>query len=78
MRKLICFIGGPGYTVFASFSGALFVAGGSGISFGLAATQELLQRSAQGTTNVRAVELVWSVHHTRMFLPFLPNPHINM
>ena len=56
-------IGGPGFTNFSSFSGALFVVGGSGISFGLATTQELIQRAAQGTTNVKAVQLVWSVHH---------------
>lgn len=64
--------GGPGLTNFASFSGALFVVGGSGISFGLATTQELIQRAAQGTTSVKAVQLVWSVHHARSLDPLLP------
>jgi ferric-chelate reductase len=66
--KVVCLltnltVGGPGHTVFSSFSGALLVVGGSGISFGLAAAQELVQRAVQGTSNVRTIELVWTTHH---------------
>ncbi|EKM48426.1 uncharacterized protein PHACADRAFT_108963, partial [Phanerochaete carnosa HHB-10118-sp] len=63
--------GGPGNTVFSSFSGAFFVCGGSGISFGLAAVQELLQRISQGTSNVCTIDLVWCITHARAVNPLL-------
>ncbi|KAJ3559281.1 hypothetical protein NM688_g432 [Phlebia brevispora] len=63
--------GGPGNTVLSSFSGALFISGGSGISFALAGVQEVLQLAAIGQTNVRTIDLVWSVHHVRVLCPLL-------
>lgn len=35
--------GGPGHSVFASYSAAMFVVGGSGITFALSAVQDLVQ-----------------------------------
>lgn len=53
--------------MYDSFSGVLLSAGGSGISFVLAIAQELLQRAtvAPGSTNTRAIEIVWSIQHPR-------------
>ena len=45
----------------ASFAGALLVAGGSGITFGLGAFQELIQKDLEGESRLKAIELVWSV-----------------
>ena len=47
--------------MYASYSAAVFICGGSGISFGLATTQELVQRDLEGTSRVKFVELVWIV-----------------
>jgi hypothetical protein len=55
------FAGGPGYTVFASYSAAVFVVGGSGITFALAALQELVQADLAGKSRVKIIELIWSV-----------------
>lgn len=53
--------GGPGHTVYASFSGALVVAGGSGITFALGMVQDLLQKDREGKSRLKCIELVWSV-----------------
>lgn len=55
------YIGGPGSSIFASYTGAMFVVGGSGISFGLSAVQDLMQRDAERKSRVKVVELIWSV-----------------
>lgn len=53
--------GGPGHTVFASFSAAVFVAGGSGITYALSAIEDLVQKDIRGESRVKVIELVWSV-----------------
>jgi ferric-chelate reductase len=53
--------GGPGHTMFDSFSGAMFVAGGSGITYALCAVQDLIQKDVAGRSRVKVIELVWSV-----------------
>ncbi|KAH7926604.1 hypothetical protein BV22DRAFT_344765 [Leucogyrophana mollusca] len=53
--------GGPGHSVFASFSAAVFVVGGSGITFALAAVQDLLQRDTEGASRVKIIEVIWSI-----------------
>lgn len=45
--------------MFASFTAALFIAGGSGISFVLAALKELIQKDLQGACRIKALEVVW-------------------
>jgi hypothetical protein len=47
--------------VYASYSAAVFICGGSGISFGLSAVQELVQRHLEGTSRVEVIELIWIV-----------------
>lgn len=53
--------GGCGRTVFASFSGALLVCGGSGITFGLSILQDLVAKDAIGECRLKYVELIWVV-----------------
>ncbi|KAI0339247.1 incomplete iron reductase [Trametopsis cervina] len=66
--------GGPGNTMYHTFSGVLLTAGGSGISFVLAVAQELLQRaiSSPGSTNTRTIEIIWSINHARALTPLIP------
>ncbi|KAI0084940.1 incomplete iron reductase [Irpex rosettiformis] len=63
--------GGPGHTVYTSFSGALVVAGGSGITFALGMVQDLLQRDREGKSRLKCIELVWSVQDPTAILPLL-------
>ena len=39
----------------------MFVCGGSGISFGLSAVQDLVQKDTEGASRVKVIELIWSV-----------------
>ncbi|EGN94416.1 hypothetical protein SERLA73DRAFT_114632 [Serpula lacrymans var. lacrymans S7.3] len=64
--------GGPGHSVFASYSAAIFVVGGSGITFALAALQDLLQRDAEGASRVKIIEVIWSVQDPSSLTPLIP------
>ncbi|KAK7690507.1 hypothetical protein QCA50_005605 [Cerrena zonata] len=64
--------GGPGHTLFSSFSGALFVAGGSGITFALGAVQDLVNKDLSGETRLKAIELVWVIQDPSMLMPLIP------
>ncbi|KAJ7267459.1 hypothetical protein C8J57DRAFT_1436005 [Mycena rebaudengoi] len=64
--------GGPGHAMFASYSAAVFVAGGSGISFALAAMQELIDKDLRGQARVKLIELVWTVQDPAALLPLYP------
>ena len=54
-------IGGPGHRLFSSFSAAVLVAGGSGITFALSVIQDLVQKDLKGESRVKVIELVWIV-----------------
>jgi ferric-chelate reductase len=56
-----CKSGGPGHSVFESYSAAVFVCGGSGISFGLSAVQDLVQKDIEGASRLKVIELIWSI-----------------
>lgn len=43
-----------------SYSAAVLVAGGSGITFPLAAIEEIVVAIRNGTSSVKYIELVWS------------------
>ena len=45
--------------VMSSYSSVLLVAGGSGITFGLSAAEELVQGVLAGKSAVKFIELVW-------------------
>ncbi|KAJ7472300.1 hypothetical protein B0H11DRAFT_1349789 [Mycena galericulata] len=64
--------GGPGFAMFNSYSAAVFIAGGSGITFALSAVQELIQHDLKGESRVGVIELVWVVQDAGSLLPLLP------
>ncbi|KAG6330076.1 hypothetical protein ID866_9013 [Astraeus odoratus] len=64
--------GGPGHSIFASYSAAMFVVGGSGITFALSAIQDLIQRDLRGSSRVKIIELLWSVQDPSSLTPLLP------
>lgn len=47
--------------VFASYSAAVFVIGGSGITFALGAIQDLVQKDLDGRSRVKVIELIWMI-----------------
>mgnify|MGYP001201193653 CR=1 FL=1 len=53
--------GGPSRMVFSSFSGAVIVVGGSGITFGLSVVEELLMKDLRGESRIKYLELIWVV-----------------
>jgi ferric-chelate reductase len=61
--------GGIGHTLMDTFSGAVFIVGGSGITFALASVQDLIQKDIDGKSNVKVVDLVWCVQNPGMILP---------
>ncbi|KIP02275.1 hypothetical protein PHLGIDRAFT_96160 [Phlebiopsis gigantea 11061_1 CR5-6] len=63
--------GGPNHTIYSSFSGALVVAGGSGITYALGVVQDLLQKDRDGRSRLKCIELVWSVQDPSAILPLL-------
>ncbi|KAJ7489401.1 hypothetical protein FB451DRAFT_689318 [Mycena latifolia] len=64
--------GGPGHAMFHSYSAAVFIVGGSGISFAMAAIQELIDQDLRGHSRVRLIELVWTVQDPAALLPLYP------
>ena len=65
--------GGPNHTIYSSFSGALVVAGGSGITYALGVVQDLLQKDRDGRSRLKCIELVWSVQDPCKFRCSTPN-----
>jgi ferric-chelate reductase len=59
--------GGIGHTLMDRFSGALFFAGGSGITFCLAAIQDLVMKDVNGQSHVKFIELIWSIKDAGTF-----------
>jgi hypothetical protein len=53
--------GGPGYTLYTAYSGAVLVAGGSGISYVMSVLDDMLRKHANGMSHVRVIEVIWSV-----------------
>ncbi|KAH9482731.1 Ferric/cupric reductase transmembrane component B [Psilocybe cubensis] len=63
--------GGTQRTIFSSFSGALFVVGGSGITFALSLIQDLIQKDLEGNCRVKVIELIWIVKDPACLTPLL-------
>ena len=57
----VYYIGGPGHKVFSSFSAAVVVAGGSGITFGLSVIQDLIQKDLNAESRIKFLELIWII-----------------
>lgn len=64
--------GGPGHTVFSSYSAALIVCGGSGISFGLAVLQEMVHDAFDRSSRARLIDFVWTVQDPTSIISLLP------
>ncbi|THH20120.1 hypothetical protein EUX98_g8647 [Antrodiella citrinella] len=64
--------GGPGHTMFCSFSGAMFVCGGSGITFALGAIQDLMVKDMDGESLLKTIDLVWTIPDPTLLRPLLP------
>lgn len=47
--------------MFASFSSAVFVCGGSGITFAMSVIQELVQKEEMGQSRMKMINLIWIV-----------------
>ncbi|TFK24120.1 ferric reductase transmembrane component [Coprinopsis marcescibilis] len=63
--------GGPGRMMFASFSAAVLICGGSGITFGLTMMQDLLAKDLKGESRVKYVELVWVTQDANSITPLI-------
>ncbi|KAH9039359.1 hypothetical protein EDB85DRAFT_1930166 [Lactarius pseudohatsudake] len=63
---------GPGYTLYTAYSGVVLVAGGSGISYVMGVLDDILQKHASGQSNVRVIEVVWSVADPDSLYSLLP------
>ncbi|XP_006457473.1 hypothetical protein AGABI2DRAFT_123337 [Agaricus bisporus var. bisporus H97] len=64
--------GGPGHKNFASYSAAVIVAGGSGITFGLSVIKDLVEKDLKGKTRLKSIELVWTIQDPGALVPLLP------
>jgi len=64
--------GGPGHAMFHSYSAAVFVVGGSGVSFALSAIQDLIAKDLRGQSRVKIIELIWTVQDPAALLPMYP------
>ncbi|KAG8789513.1 hypothetical protein FRC12_013472 [Ceratobasidium sp. 428] len=64
--------GGPGSAIPASFSSAMVVCGGSGITFGTSTVEEMVVGAENGSARTRRVELVWVVQEHTAIAPLLP------
>jgi hypothetical protein len=53
--------GGPGYTLYTAYSGAVLVAGGSGISYVMSVLDDMLRKHESGMSHLRVIEVIWSV-----------------
>lgn len=62
--------GGLTHIEAADFSTCLLLAGGSGATFILAMAEHILQRIAEGNSNVRVLKIVWSARSQETFLAF--------
>ncbi|KAI6032650.1 ferric reductase like transmembrane component-domain-containing protein [Pisolithus orientalis] len=61
--------GGVGNTIMSSYSGALVIAGGIGITFALSAVQELVRSG--NDTSVRVIDIVWSIPDVASLTPMI-------
>ncbi|KAF5389898.1 hypothetical protein D9757_003711 [Collybiopsis confluens] len=63
--------GGLGNRIIASFSAAVFVVGGSGITFALSAIYDLVKKSSKKQSQVKFAELIWVVQDASSVVPLL-------
>lgn len=59
--------GGVGNTMMDSYSGAVFLVGGSGITFALSALTDLVQKDLRTSSRLKVIHLIWCVQDARMY-----------
>ncbi|KAE9402619.1 hypothetical protein BT96DRAFT_974233 [Gymnopus androsaceus JB14] len=64
--------GGLGNCMISSFSGVVFVCGGSGITLATSAMQELIQQDMDSQSRVKSIELIWTIQDASALVPLLP------
>ncbi|KAI9571020.1 ferric reductase like transmembrane component-domain-containing protein [Boletus coccyginus] len=62
--------GGVGNTVIPSYSGAMFVVGGSGVTFALSAVQDLVRSG--NSSNVTDIDIIWCIADPASLTPMIP------
>ncbi|WWC97370.1 hypothetical protein V866_004249 [Kwoniella sp. B9012] len=63
--------GGPCSTVFASYSGIMLIAGGSGITYSLGMFEDVIRKAEEGHLRASTVHFVWAVKTYEDALPLL-------
>ncbi|WVQ64503.1 uncharacterized protein L199_002670 [Kwoniella botswanensis] len=63
--------GGPCSTVFASYSGIMLIAGGSGITYSLGMFEDVIKKAEEGHLRASTVHFVWAVKTYEDALPLL-------
>lgn len=66
------YTGGPCHAIFASYSAAVFIVGGSGITFALSSIQGLIRDDLAGRSRVKCITLIWSIQDPSSLNPLLP------
>jgi ferric-chelate reductase len=64
--------GGPGHTIYSSFSAAVLIAGGSGITYSLSVLEDLVLKDLNDESRVKSIDLVWSIPDPASLVPLLP------
>ncbi|KAF8880563.1 hypothetical protein BD779DRAFT_1788575 [Infundibulicybe gibba] len=64
--------GGPGHTIFASYSAAVFVVGGSGVTFALSVVEDLIRKDLKGESRVKHIDVIWTVQDPASLAPLAP------
>ncbi|KAG9122083.1 hypothetical protein FRC07_001683 [Ceratobasidium sp. 392] len=64
--------GGTGPVILASFSSAVIVVGGSGVTFATSAIEEMILQAENGCARTRTLELIWTVQEHNSAAPLLP------
>src|SRR5258706_8555912 len=64
--------GGPGHTIYSSFSAVVLIAGGSGISYSLSVLEDLVLKDLNNESRVKSIILFWSSPDSASLVPLLP------
>jgi hypothetical protein len=64
--------GGPGHTIYSSFSAVVLIAGGSGITYSLSVLADLVLKDLNNESRVKSIYLVWSIPDPASLVPLLP------
>ena len=66
------YLGGPGHRIYSSFSAAVAIAGGSGITFAFSVIQDLIHKDLNAESRVKFLELIWIVQDPGQQNPINP------